>query len=348
MKVWQIATGEAGRDYRELFFAHDLMILGPGELGDATSNDYFGAANSHRNQVHRFADVPRPGDRVLMRFGKEVIGVGEIPTDDCYQYSYEETFNCVYGWNLSHCRRVAWAKKSYNPGKLASVYHKAKQKPSFTRVHESHIVDLIESIEKSHFRRKLKQMPQIDPSVYTEEELGVELFRAGISQKNVEDITRALQQAARLCSWYESSHCGRDPTEFEIVAHIVCPLFLGLGWSHQQIAVEWNKVDVAFFKKTPTTAEACVLILEAKGLGTALSDVCSQPQQYVNKLGLDNVKVILTTDGPNLFMYRKRGKDWEPNPSGYLNVTTLRKHYILPRNTSLVDTLVSLQPTSIS
>jgi hypothetical protein len=29
MKVWQIATGESGRDYRELFLDHDIMIIGP-------------------------------------------------------------------------------------------------------------------------------------------------------------------------------------------------------------------------------------------------------------------------------------------------------------------------------
>ena len=33
MTVWQVATGEAGSDYRELFFDHDLMILGPIGMG---------------------------------------------------------------------------------------------------------------------------------------------------------------------------------------------------------------------------------------------------------------------------------------------------------------------------
>ncbi len=30
MKVWQIAAGEPGRDYRKLFFDHDVMLLGQG------------------------------------------------------------------------------------------------------------------------------------------------------------------------------------------------------------------------------------------------------------------------------------------------------------------------------
>ena len=28
MRVWQIVTGQSGRDYRELFFDHDIMIIG--------------------------------------------------------------------------------------------------------------------------------------------------------------------------------------------------------------------------------------------------------------------------------------------------------------------------------
>lgn len=139
MKVWQIATGETGRDYRRLFFDHDLMILGPSHLGDARNGAYAGGQpNSSNSQVHSFCSGPKPGDRVLMRFGKEVIGVGQIPKGDD-QYSFREEFLCVYGWDLSHTRRVVWAEEpDLQP--LIGVYEKAKQKPSFTQVHEKHIV----------------------------------------------------------------------------------------------------------------------------------------------------------------------------------------------------------------
>jgi len=206
-------------------------------------------------------------------------------------------------------------------------------------------VNMVRDIDNAYFQRPLKEMPNIDSSVYTEEELGVELFRAGISNKNIDDILGALQQAARLCSWYPK--CGRNPSENEIVSHIILPLFLGLGWSHQQIAVEWNKIDMAFFKKTPTSKENCVMVLEAKGLGKALSDVLEQPKNYVENLELANVKHILTTDGENLFMYERPGSEWIPNPIGYINVKTLQKQYILPKNTSLVSTLVRLQPSAV-
>ena len=83
---------------------------------------------------------------------------------------------------------------------------------------------------------------QIDSSLYTDEELGVQLFQAGISNKNIEDISKALRQAERLCAWYRLED-GKRPSENEVVSHIILPLFLGLGWSHQQVAVEWQRRD---------------------------------------------------------------------------------------------------------
>ncbi len=83
MNVWQIATGEPGRDYRELFFDHDIMILGPSHRCNALENSYAdGVPNSAGSQVHNFAHKPKPGDRVIMRFAHDVIGIGQIPHRD--------------------------------------------------------------------------------------------------------------------------------------------------------------------------------------------------------------------------------------------------------------------------
>jgi len=346
MKVWQIAAGEPGRDYRELFFDHDMMIMGPSHLGDARLGNYaVNSANSPNRQVHNFANGPKPGDRVLMRLAHQVIGVGQIPELDEYQYSFDQTFRCVYGWDLCHCRRVIWAK-DYGLSDLALVFKEAKQKPTFTQVHQHHIVKMVQNVDDSYFESPLHEMPEIDASIYSDEELGVELFRAGISNKNIGEILVALQQAERLLAWYPPPPCDR-PSEHEVVSHIILPLFLGLGWSHQQVAVEWKNVDMAFFKKTPTKAENCVMVLEAKGLGKPLSDVLYQPKRYVQSLGLSGVTHIITTDGTNLFAYVRSDNGWVSNPTGYLNVRNLQKQYILPKNTSLVDTLVSLQPSAV-
>ncbi len=70
--------------------------------------------------------------------------------------------------------------------------------------------------------------------------------------------------------WYrEYGHASARPDEHEVVAHMVLPLLLALGWSEQLLAVEWHKVDLAGFWGTPTIPENCVLMCEAKGVGPA-------------------------------------------------------------------------------
>lgn len=346
MAVWQIATGEPGRDYQDIFFDYDVMILGPSDPGDARAAEYAdGVPNSKGSQVHSFCSRPGPGDRVLMRSGKRIISVGQIPRDPDAQYSFLDDFACVYGWDLCHTRRVIWAPRELDLGAFADVYKHAKQKPSFTAVHEPHIVAAAEAVPGKHLDRPLLPLPEIDTSMFDDDSLGVALFQSGISNRNIEEIIRVLAQAERLCSWYSSRDCGRSPTENEIVSHIVLPLLLGLGWSHQQIAVEWKRVDMALFKTTPTTEDTCVMIVEAKGLGNALTDVVHQALRYVESLGLRKVEQVVTTDGPNLFVYKKRKGNWDLDPAGYLSVSRLQRQYVLPRGTNLVGTLVMLQPS---
>lgn len=347
VNVWQVATGEAGRDYRELFLDHDLMILGPSRDGDAREVSYArGKANSAERQVHSFALGPKPGDRVLMRFGREVIGVGEVPAGEEHQYAFDETFRSVYGWDLCHRRRVKWAP-GLELGSLAGVYGRAKQKPSFTQVHEQAIVGAVAALDPAAFAGPLLPLPEVDTDIYIEEELGVALFQAGVSNTNIDAIQAALRQAERLCSWYGSKSAGRWPTEHEVISHIVLPLFLGLGWSHQQIAVEWNRVDVAFFKRTPTHAENCVMVLEAKGLGRGLGNVLEQPSNYCAGLGLAGARYIVVTDGANLFVYEREGDHWRSEPVGYVSIPSLQRQYVLPKGINLVDSLVRLQPSSM-
>jgi hypothetical protein len=238
MNVWQIATGRSGRDYRDIFFDFDVMIMGPGHLGSALNARYAGGiSTSIGNQIHRFAHNPVPGDRVIMRFSQNIIGIGQIPIGDQNQYSFEESFRTVYGWDLRHCRRVKWAPRE-QLGSLAKISFPSVQQPTFTRLHQPKIISVVQSLPDIWFKESLRRKPSHETTTYTEEDFGAELFRAGVSGNNIQDIYAALRQADNLYSWYRQEESGDRPSEHEVVSHIILPLFLGLGWSHQQIAVE--------------------------------------------------------------------------------------------------------------
>jgi hypothetical protein len=80
-RVWQIAGGELGRRYDDLFLKHDVMFCGPGRFGPFDPAIYSRAAadgqitTGEYTRVSRFAEV-RPGEVVLLRSARRREGAG--------------------------------------------------------------------------------------------------------------------------------------------------------------------------------------------------------------------------------------------------------------------------------
>jgi ribosomal protein S27AE len=75
---------------------------------------------------------------------------------------------------------------------------------------------MVSAFDFSDFASPLKDLPDVNTEEYTDEELGRELFRAGVSNRNVEDILVALRQAERLIGWYQDDRlrCPRHGASF--------------------------------------------------------------------------------------------------------------------------------------
>ncbi len=144
MNIWQIACGEPGRDYRDVFLRHDVMLIGPGWPGRFDEKIYRKALNDgdvqrgHFNQIRSFKENPMPGDLVLLRIGHDVIRIGVIPESGEAGYGWSDTFDDILGWNLEHYRRVIWGQ----PRSAAlletgqPLFSNYKKQPTFTGVHE--------------------------------------------------------------------------------------------------------------------------------------------------------------------------------------------------------------------
>lgn len=152
----------------------------------------------------------------------------------------------------------------------------------------------------------------------------------------------------RATNWY-SGQAENRPTEHEIVAHVVLPLLKALGWSEQLLAVEWHKIDMAVFWRTPTEINNCCLVCEAKSLGHGLQGTWKQARNYWSSLNLINCRSILLTDGARFYLYSydDEREIWIDAPRGYFNVFKLRQRHIVPPNTNAVDTLIALTPSQL-
>lgn len=155
--VWQIAAGEAGRYYDNLFLKYDVMFMGPGNYGPFLEkrDEYFrkaeegeGFTKHKANQIRSFCEDIKPGDIILLRKGYKVVSLGLAA--DC-DYSWNPSFDDIYGWDLQHCRRVIW--QYHLDEELAKIqtrkdvlFAKRRQIPTFTRVKDKRILDPISDL----------------------------------------------------------------------------------------------------------------------------------------------------------------------------------------------------------
>lgn len=356
-QIWQISAGDSCRDYTNLFLEHDLMFIGPGRFGPYSEDIYKPLAKKRVltgqriGMIRTFATKVKEKDIVLLRNGYRVVSIGFV---DKTGYEHNEIFDDVFGWDLQHTQRVIW--QHHLTEKLGEIQQKKKlfadrkQIPTFTAVRDSSILEPIEYLFERCQYRNLKTMPAKLPEPLTMEQFGAELFSRGLPNESIDKLLLAIQRQRRLTKWYEIHGANSDrPTEHEVVAHMILPFLLALGWSEQLLAVEWHKIDLAAFSDTPTTSESCSLVCEAKGLGHGLQDTFSQATGYVEKRSLDNCRNIVLTDGARLYLYRRpiNGK-WNEVPVGYVNINLLRTNHIAPGGTNAVDTIMALTPAGIN
>jgi hypothetical protein len=357
--IWQMAAGEGGRYYDDLFLAHDVMFLGPGRFGPFDREAYQQVVregltgNGQIRQIRHFVERMQPGDYVLLRKGTTVLTVGIVTEDP---YAWDPAFNDVYGWDLEHTRRVCWQRQltsafTEHQREHGDIFKGLLPLPTFTAVKDLARITRIEAFCQQCKSSSLVPLPAV-PEPLTLDALGQELFARGLPNEVVDRVLVAIQRQRRLSHWYrEHGRQASRPAEHEVVAHMILPLLLALGWSEQLLAIEWHKVDLTAFWGTPTDEERCVLVCEAKGIGHGLQDVVEQAKRYVRSLKLVQCQKILVTDGTRLYLYQRDHQEedgWSAAPVGYLNVNLIRTNHVAPAGTNAVDTIVALTPAGVT
>lgn len=345
--MWQIAAGREGINYVDVFKDYDVMLIGNGDRGCYKEHpDRYPKCRDFRNQVRRFAVKPSPGDVVVMRFGDHAKGVGTIPTEDP-DYHWSQKFSDVLGWDLQHMRRVLWDEKALTEIEdLNPAFESTRQDRTFSGVGSGRgeLKEREAEIRQSIESRELKELPELTEEL-DDEALGVELFDEGLPNRSVDRVLKVIQRARRLRSWYSGDMSGESrPTEHEVVAHVVVPLLIGLGWSEQLMAVEWKNIDVALFGDTPTTPDSCLAVIEVKRKAAGFGDARNQAIGYIEKQGLQRCRNVFVTDGAKLYQFERDDEGWPTEPTGYVNLKKIRRSNVVFRGLDAVETLLGLTP----
>ena len=360
MTMYAIAGGRPGLDYQKVFLDHDVMLIGWASKGEYDPYRY-PVKGPDNGQVRRFVTRPKPGDVIILRYRQDAMCAGLIPPDPdgTTGYKWRPEFGDVLGWNGSHTRRVVWDPETQKILQSVNPAWKNPRQSTFMAVHLKELVGLEEElrsmIEKNRGSSELAPLPTEFEDL-SDSDLGIALFEEGLANDSVERVRTSIHKARRLAAWYDkwsdsAKKEDRRPTEHEVVSHVLIPLFLALGWSEQLVAVEWNKIDIAFFSKTPTEKKCCVAICEAKLHRDSLQEAFSkQAFRYVHDHSLEQCKTILTSDGRALYLYKRKGSEWseDQQPDGYVNLMHIRRRHLMGKDLDAVKTLIDLTPFRIA
>ncbi|MDT3778979.1 hypothetical protein PJI16_15540 [Nitrospira sp. MA-1] len=316
--LWQVGAGDTDRSYGDICIKYDVMLAGPGELGE-----YEKACYAHLGHIRRFCREALSGDIVLLRLGTgDILAVGEIVDDKA---EWLKAFADVDGWDLQHVRRVRWfpnTKRVFPPRTLGG------QVRTFAAVNVEAVRTWVESLAiAEHDRnRALAHVPaagtELDPV-----ELARRLFIEGLPSEHVDKLLATFSSLQRVASWYwnETKRPEGRPSEQETVCYLVVPFLLSLGWSQQTAAVQWNYVDVALFNGMPSTESTLTCVVEAKLLGKSVFSPLGQALEYALRPGRERCNRLIVTDGIRYALHRREGDKFALK--AYLNILNVRDGY---------------------
>ncbi len=335
-KIWQVAAGDADRNYAELCLEWDVILNGPGEEGpwpecrDVLANDWK-LSSRKLADIKRFAETISDGDIIILRLGKSAVyGVGVVVGN----YEHNEEFGDIDGWGLEHIRRVRWIWKcpviNGKPQPKTFTTSALKWGDTTQEVTSDEVKKWIEddiTVTNQDLNRPIIELPKPSQEIPIDK-ISEYLFDKGIAAGAIAAVTGEIDELIRIAQWYQRNAI--RPSETETIAYLVIPLLRVLGWTPQKMAVEWNNVDVALFKTLKREDVNLSVVVEAKAKDWSCLSAKSQAQIYAEQSGRETCNRLIVTDGIRYGLYsRDKDNKFKKHPDAYLNITRLREAYPL-------------------
>ena len=347
IEYWQIASGSEARDYSD-----DFVRLGMAFMGKT----YWEPMMSIK-----------AGDQVLLKSGmSRLLAVGVVVERDGLAHGNllqdqdpERRQRLQWlmdfdGWQLPVYCHVQWHRVPQDQQQVRGLTRSTIQ-----CVHVPALRKLADDI--------LAREPAVVPGPLPKPTQMVEvdamldfLVQQGLRISDAENLTAALGRIRRLARFYyaaktftdEDAFYWADVREHETRTFLVVPLLLALGWSEQQIKVEYpiegrQRVDLACFcRPFRRNNDECVMLVETKGLSQGLCYAADQCANYAKSF--KNCQTLVVTNGICYKSYERRDGMFGKVPSAYLNILEPRDRYPLdPANTAgALEMLRLLLPTS--
>lgn len=337
---WQIAAGDARSSHAEVCFKWSVIFQGPGYAGSwpdcVPRLVQDGWSKRTLSNLKRFAEDVKLGDLVVLHAGsKHALGVGEVVGP----YSWHRAFLDAGAHDLGHLRRVRWLWQTRDKGKPPELPF--NQTLGLRRLDSQPVKRWLATLPLAESpATALPELPADDGDCLTPGAVADFLYSQGISP---DSIGRTLKVIAAVRQHAYAYRRGNLPPERETLAHMVLPLFQALGWTPQQMALEWNRMDLALFRCLPRTDENLEMVVEVKRLyAPNLMTAARQAERYARHY--PSCHRLVVTDGVRYGVYQRERDSFALYT--YMNLAELRKNYPLYECNGAKETLLAIALTA--
>jgi len=316
---WQVAAGSIGRNYGDLFLKFGMAFVGG------------------KKQIETMKQVSA-GDIILLKRGvSKVVAAGEVvERDGRYKGNAEKDdkhwLRDFDGWDLSAYCYVDWHVPK-EPSETNGL-----TRATIQRVHQNKHKEIADFLLVDRPVRPYKPEPS-PTSPISDEAILKFLIHEGLRPSAADELTSTLRRIRLLADYYfnlptkEKGIRWEDIREHEVVAFLIIPLLLALGWAEQQIKIEFpcskGRIDIACFARVfRKKNDECVLIIEAKDFASGLDYAPAQALRYAQDF--PSCQVIVVSNGYCYKTYvRCEDNAFSLNPSAYLNLRNPQNKYPL-------------------
>ncbi len=328
--VFQVAGGKRDRDYHAWFIEHDIAAIGPGGPGPWEPDNpskYRGIGQPALSSFYR----AEAGQIMVLTVGKEVKAVGIIQEKPAFQADSKLFGN----WDLFHVARVFWSRPDdplarrlidQAPNYLGKITPRASE----LKDGNIHLATWARSATETLTANGHWDGRVLDESVFKDPPIRSD-WEKQLPRDRRKGITKIIGRSERLWGALQERRWDPPASENEIVALLVVPFLLELGWEPEDLALEWHpphsrslRVDVAGFSSSRKNPGECRLLIEAKAPGQGLVYAKGQVFAYARgEAGGPGLDVpILTTDGFTWVLYENADAT---EASGEIFMPELRK-----------------------
>ena len=243
MVYWQVAAGDSERRYSNIFLKYGVMLIGSGEHGDYLDKKkkYKEKYGKEVTPLRQFAEEVKPNDMVVLKEGKKIVAIGKVPNDG--KYEWLEQFCTVEGFYLQHAWHIKWRElRTPKPSTALTINR-------FSKIDNEALQKRVDELWKKAKYKKREDIPTIRKLSFKDMGCYIKKIRTGCNKfkKN------RFEEIRKLVEWYKSELPDDiNVSEHEMRTFLVYPFLKILGYTEQQMKIEWENIDIAISEKIST------------------------------------------------------------------------------------------------